>query len=442
MGSDLAFRRGRRPCERIGAFLLAGTLLSLAAAAGASATPRHVGHVVAELAPFANTAAFRGHGRLAFVSRGRLFVLDGEAGRLVAVSTPGQHAADPQFSPDGRWLTYSIGTSQLWLARADGRSAHRLLGSTGGSWLPDGELLTDTGVWRLSASGAASRTEAAPVGLVAWALDGTRLAFVTSTLSVSLAKPSRGIQRLEVSSSLGGPRRTWYETRESFTKKSGFGGNFVAGVVVLPRDEGLVFQLDPDRSASVAADGLSLYLLRRPGGVPRRLGFTLAQSVAVARSGGLAIVNGGDRYAWVTKTVETCDVATAACSPVSAPSGELSFDPAWSPAGRTLAFVEAPASTVTNFFQSTLVRWYATHTLWLLSAGSSTPRELVGTTGASVPTWSSDGKSLLYVSGNALWLVPTLASPPVKVAGPLFPPDSWPSYYGQVNWRGQFAWAS
>ena len=365
---------------------------------------------MAELAPFANTVALRGHGKLAFVSRGRLFVLDGEAGRLVAVSRPGQHAADPQFSPDGRWLTYSIGTSQLWLARADGRSAHRLLGNTGGSWFPNGELLTDSGVWRLSASGAASRAEAAPVGLVAWALDGSRFAFVTSTLAVSGAKPSRGIDRLELSSSLGGPRRTWYETRVSFSKKSDFGGNFVAGVVVLPRDEGLVFQLDPDRSASVAADRLSLYLLRRPGGVPRRLGFTLANSVAVARTGGLAIVNGSDRYAWVTKTVEACVVATATCSPVSAPSGELSFDPAWSPAGRTLSFVEAPASTVTNFFQSTLVRWYATHTLWLLSTGSSTPRELPGTTGASVRDRHRDAR------WKACRRAPS--SPPARAFGP------------------------
>ncbi len=63
--------------------------------------------------------------------------------------------------------------------------------------------------------------------------------------------------------------------------------------------------------------------------------------------------------------------------------------------------------------------------------------------GASVPAWSADGKSLLYVAQDAVWLLPRLNGQSVRIAGPLFPPGHWPlSYYGQLGWSGQFAWWS
>jgi len=54
--------------------------------------------------------------------------------------------------------------------------------------------------------------------------------------------------------------------------------------------------------------------------------------------------------------------------------------------------------------------------------------------------WSRDSRSLLYVSGNGLWLLPGLDKAPVEIAAPLFAPP-WPSYYGQVDWPDQFAWS-
>jgi hypothetical protein len=51
--------------------------------------------------------------------------------------------------------------------------------------------------------------------------------------------------------------------------------------------------------------------------------------------------------------------------------------------------------------------------------------------------------TLLYVAGDGLWLLPTLAAKPVEIATPLFPPHEWPAYYGQVAWTAQFArWSS
>jgi hypothetical protein len=39
-------------------------------------------------------------------------------------------------------------------------------------------------------------------------------------------------------------------------------------------------------------------------------------------------------------------------------------------------------------------------------------------------------------------LLPRLGGRPVRVAGPLFWPNHWPNYYGQVDWTDQFAWHS
>ena len=120
----------------------------------------------------------------------------------------------------------------------------------------------------------------------------------------------------------------------------------------------------------------------------------------------------------------------------------LSFDPAFSPAGGTLAFVEAPSSDVANIGQASVHHWYATHSLWVLRAGGSTPARIADTAGAAAPVWSSDGRSLLYVANDSLWLLPTLSSRPVRVTAPLFKANVWPGYYGEVGWSSQFAWAS
>jgi len=392
--------------------------------------------------PSVDRAAFAHFGDLAFISKGALWVLDGATGKLTLLAAASQQPSDQEFSPDGRWVSYSLGSGQVWLARSDGSSKRAVARGGGDRWLPDGELLTGGGVWQVSVAGSLTRMGEMPTDLVAWSPGLDRFAFESDSLVISFTKPSKGIDRLQVSSSLRGKRATWYESKVSFDKFSGAQGSFLNLVVVLPHKQGVLFTLDPDMSSSLAADGLSLYEVRAPGGPATNLGVTVGDTVTVGADGTFAFTNGPDRYAWLTKSVVRCSAATAACLPVRALTGELSFDPALSPNGDMLAFVEAPANSAANFLQSTVQRWYASHSLWALRAGSGSPLEVEDAKGASAPVWSADGQSLMYVADDALWLLPNLSSRPVRIVSPLFAPDNWPSYYGQVDWSGQFTWWS
>jgi hypothetical protein len=97
--------------------------------------------------------------------------------------------------------------------------------------------------------------------------------------------------------------------------------------------------------------------------------------------------------------------------------------------------------TVGDFLPSTVLDWYSTHHLFLLAAGSSRPAEVPATQGAAAPTWSADGKNILYVAGNYLWLLRRTGSRPVKVAGPILVPSVWGAFFGEVNWQSDFAWS-
>lgn len=426
--------RQMRRRQRMALVLVGLSALAVAAFGIARPFVRGAATSASRRGPFANVRAFKGGGRLAFVSRGSLYVL---GRRLVRVSRDG--ASAPAFSPNGRWLSYQF-RGRVGVALADGSDPH-LLGRHGGArWLPDGHLLVGRTVYRMGADGIPSRAGMAPADLAGWAPDGSAYVFVRSRIVHGKQGAFHGVELLQVSASVHGPRTTWYRVPQSFTPKGGFTTAALGVASVLPQRRGILFWLDPSHSASIAADGLPLFELRSPNGHPHRLGVSVAAaSVSVGPGGRLAIGAGGDRYAWTAKHIATCSTVTEHCASPPAGSGLLSLDPAWSPDGRTLAYVTATPEKASNFRQGTIKRWYTTRHLWLLSSGSP-PHEVPGTAGAAAPTWSRDGSSLLFVRHDSLWLLPRLDTRPIRIAGPLFNPDVWPSYYGQIDWQSQFAW--
>ena len=435
--AKLRTRRRRRRRAAAGGIALALATVAYAVASAGDATPARS----APTGPVVNRSAFAGHGRLAFVSEGRLYLLDGTA--LTAVSAPGQNVSNPQFSPDGRWLTYDSGSAREYLVRADGTGA-RAVGASPGtqSWLPNGELIGAGAIWRVGAGGTLRRVAAFPHRLVAWSPDGGRYVFIDGSTRKLAGGRVNGTATLDVAGSLDGPRATWYTTHTSFTPRNGVEGNELDGVLVLPGREGTLFRLDPGGSSSISEDGLTVYLLRAPGAKPVDLASTVGFSATLGAHGSFALTNGLDRYATLTKNVEVCGAAAERCTAIPVQRGQISFDPAFSPGGAALAYVQAPPTSQSDFSQQHVVAWYATHSLWILARGGA-PREIRGAGGASALAWSADGRTLLYAAHHALWLVGVNGrSAPTRIAGPLFNPRWWPASWFQVDWQGQFAWST
>ncbi len=434
-----ARRRARvRRARRLGVAVLMIGLAALGWLAGSGGR----GAVLAESSsrPFVNVGAFARAGELAFVSRGRLWVLDGRPGTLRAVSPAGEQASAPEFSPNGRWLSYTLAGSEptaarVWVAHANGSSPRPVAVAAGNAqdWLPHGELLAGGAVWRVDRRGIAHRVRPAPPGLIAWSPQGGRYAFAR------WGRPAtqQGVLAVSVAASLTGPRTAWFVAPKP--SRSVGGTLFIHDALVLPGTGSII--LHAETYCCDWADGLEIDELSGPGAKLVRLGSNVDDVMSVARSGTFAFTDGLDRYAWSTKRGVICSPARETCIVLRTPRGVLSLDPALAPDGRTVAFVKARGSDQSEIGQAATEAWYRTHTLWLQRPGQASI-EVPGSGGASTPAWSADGHSLLYVAGDGLWLLASTSSRPVRIAAPLFDPSSWNSFYGEVDWTSQFAWAS
>jgi hypothetical protein len=398
-----------------------------------------------------DAAAMAGHGDLAFVSLGALYVLADRHLRRV-VDRDGQ-ASSPAYSPNGRFLTYAFDGGRVGVALADGSDPHSVPGvrTINGQgvpegvqgWLPGGDLLVGARRYRITSNGVPVRVSDAPANLVAFSPSGDRYVFdVTATKPAPGTSPSgsanwTGTERIEVSNSLFGPRTTWHSTPIRLGR-NGVHGDFLSGIVVLPDKAGILFWTDPGDSDD--ADGSQLYELRTPGGPLTPIAITVGNSVTSGKDGMFSLSAGENRVAWMNKAVETCDATTARCAQVGTPKGMVTVAPAWSPNGSTLAYVEAASMPNWNFPQAVLDQWYSTHQL-LLKSGNDAPVAVQDSKGATDPVWSSNGKSLLFVDNDGLYLLPRIGATPEPIAKPMFPPNAWTSYYGEINWTGNFSWS-
>jgi len=205
--------------------------------------------------------------------------------------------------------------------------------------------------------------------------------------------------------------------------------------------EGLLAWSDPADSAAAAANGLPL--VSYPLGNQRiaTLATTLAYPpfavVSPAAADGLTVVTGGNRYLWSAKTIEACAVSGGCGPAMDATPPPVNLDPTavWEHGEPALAFVHGAA-------EQTARLW-----LWIGTGGNPQPLTRAGT-GVAAPTWSANTQDILYVRGNALWLVATFNAhgypsdaPAVRVAGRLFAGKA-PNVNGYTAWQSQFAWHS
>lgn len=452
--------------------------------------------------PFFNVKAFVHQGELAFISRNVLWVLSGPHSSLRPLAlSKGLTPASPTFSADGKWLAYlgsnvtsDSGSSSLWIARADGTDAHQVLGlpvSGIVGWSSTTDMLAvttntpdplnptipwPTAISLVSVTGTVSTlaavvsTQAMPTTIenAVWSPNGQELAVATTGPSGS------AVRAYPIS---GGSPTTWFSISRTATLPgicTECGGEEIIadlagwwpkwGIGFWVFSSGMVHNLDDT----------PVELLTTPGSRPRIIGTTLSDgetdAIASGSNGALALVEStaGREYGQ-GKEVENCLRSARSCSPLpgasvwtgadpqpcpmpciphpssgSAGSG-VTIDPSWSPSGTVLAYVKAPFALTAGW---PTLGWYGAHDLFVWNARTDATTELADVAGVSVPTWSRNGRNLLYVSNDGLWLVPVRGGPAVEIESPLFPPRQWKtlsgdiSYYGQIDWTRQFSWWS
>ncbi|MGH2363473.1 MAG: TolB family protein, partial [Chloroflexota bacterium] len=124
--------------------------------------------------------------------------------------------------------------------------------------------------------------------------------------------------------------------------------------------------------------------------------------------------------------------------------------PAWSPAGREIAFTRAPA-TVYDGGANGAERHVSQRTIWLMAPDGSAKRQLTKGDGLrdEHPEWSADGTWLLFARFQGkepeLWLIRADGSSPTRVVTglPSGPDDrNYYGYYGYVDWPSLYDWWS
>jgi WD40-like Beta Propeller Repeat len=411
--------------------------------------------------------AFGGHGRLAFVSAGRLYVLDGSAagrsatlhpvatGKAPGAATPGS----PSWSPDGRWLAYLVGTPStdgtvtsgaLWLAGPDGQDARQVLPSVAGfAWSPATDELAATSAAGGKLYAVQPGRPTYPMlevpgqfdGAPSWSPNGREVAVASVTVTpagrfassvIDLFVPSEGIVINSLASS-----------RTAALIVDGWWSN----------SEGLLAWSDPGDAASTPAHKLPLVSYPLGNAPTETLASTPAYpSFAVPDGAGVTVVTGEDRALWNAKTISYCNVS-GHCGPAQAAlPAPVNLDPASSQwqGEPDLAFTHCatqPAQATAT--PQALLAWYRTCRLWYAagSGGNALAVARAGT-GVAAPTWSGADGDLLYVRDDALWLIPMRQSngapssaPARPVVGRLFA-GSWPNADGYTGWQSQFAWHS
>jgi WD40-like Beta Propeller Repeat len=511
-GAEALIREARRRARRRRVRRLAVVAVLIGTGAGIYAVlGGGSGGVITESAmhPYANLRAFKGQGELGFISRGQAWVLDGERGALRRLPVPvGFAPSSPVFSPDGRWIAYLItrsqnlyGPSELWIARGDGTDAHQVRGLVVNQfvgWSPSSDLIAvEAGVSKqvpngsptaldlVAASGhvralfsdSAPRLMATPgrIWSAVWSPSGRSLA-------VSTYSPDRGsgTQILDVPVAAGRRPTVWLSIRNSqrltgaLSCGSHCGDNdAIAQLGGWWPKWGIAFWVFSS-GMTHNSDSTPLAVITRPGAKPRLVAQTLSDgttdAVNAGPGGALAVVasteSAGREYV-VGKTVERCSPASSGCrplpgasiwagtpltckpcfgAPATGPGSAVSLDPAWSPDGTLLAYVKAPAyrSSATPSLQ-----WFQAHQLYVWNSQTNTDRRIGSISGASLPTWSRDGKSLLYVSDDGLWLTDVATGKAAEIEHPLYPDSAWNkvqttdlSFYGQIPWSKQFSWHS
>lgn len=364
--------------------------------------------------------AYRDQPPLAYVSKGRVYVLDGKGNPPLRVRGVSK-ACCVAFSPDGYYVAFQQ-RGDLWVAEYDGSELHRVARSVGRwAWAPDGQALAvipkpardgsgGTGITIYGAEDSTVRDTQLPDHRVldlAWAGLGRRLAVSAVPARDTTTGARAEVFMLEVPGPYGEdcpalcpeqPLRVHVEHPDTST------GPLFAGWS--PSVDAIAVWTAPD-------NGATLGLVSPRGGDITPIAQTLVRRSWVQWSRGgdrLLVVDGHGREAGAPRSLLLCTAATS-CRAIAG-GNEPVADPAWSRAG-IMAYVRTDR-----------------HELWLANRdGADARRVTQAGEGVSGPRWLPDTRHLVFLRDGLVWLLDVNGGEAVPVAGHLDEGDRWEQLY-------------
>ncbi len=397
--------------------------------------------------PEPDAAILKNKGDLAFVQNGLLYVWEGKTGRLTRLCESGQ-ALQPIWSHDGQWLAYIRVIQQnedrgtLWLVKRDGTQSHQVEGLPetvfpfAYTWSPTEDRLAVScqGIWLIRGQGTPEQLikavpEVSP--WITWSPDGKQLAY-SMTLPYTQEEVQNRSDALCTVNVLTG------KTVKHFVSQA-------AGIKMVawwPDSKGLLYWELPSHSASIAADGLELCSFKIGDGEPCHLnaGLTGQNWLSLSADGSLLRVAGTGRELWTRKWLELTDIRSGKTKKVNLPRGSVAADPSFSPDARQIALVIANDLGSKEYpSKEKLVSWNDTRTLWVANRDGSNARPLVHA-GKDIhePQWSRDGKYIMYISNNRLWVIDAQGNERHKLLGPFSTDEERFCVYGMGSYV--FSW--
>ncbi len=384
---------------RLGASVVALALAVAVSASAAAGSPTAL-----------EPEAYRDQPPLAYVSEGRVLVLDGRGGAPIRVRGV-TDACCIAFSPDGEYVAFER-RGDLWAVEHDGTELHRVARSVARwQWAPDGQAIAvvrrppgggnaGTGIDFVGADDSSIRETLLPGHRVldmAWAGLGRRIA--VSAEDTSGADDRAQLFMLEVPGPYGEdcpalcPEAALPVAVEHPDATS---GPVFAGWS--PNVESIALWTAPDNGATLGV------VSPRGGGITPIAGTLVRRSwVQWSRTGDrLLVVEGTAPAAGAPRALLLC-TNTTACRPIA--GGDVAVaDPAWSRSG-AIAYVRSERRE-----------------LWVADRDGGGARQLAAAgEGVAAPRWLPDTRHLVFARDGRLWLLDASGSDgaAVPLAGPL-----------------------
>jgi dipeptidyl aminopeptidase/acylaminoacyl peptidase len=321
-------------------------------------------------------------GRLAIATANGVTLIDEREG-VIAELDLGFAPIHVSWSPDGQRLVAADGTD-LWLIDRDGLRPRRLEDSGWDiSWRGDHELVF-------------TRGETVP-GYRRWSRDG-RLAEVGAEASIVVNRPNGTVER-----------------RLGPLPEAEPGGIVIHSWS--PDAHWIVYSAYPTASDSIAQDGVPLYAVRVADGYAFRIGVTLDYDGWIQWSPDgetVLVVDGEGRFLTERKVLRSCDLGAVRCVDLPAPPDVSTFDPAWSPDGGRLAFLQVSTRESASG---------PLGELWVSEADGDDARKVAGVApGVLRPMWTDDGAAILVLNSvggggaTAVERVPVSGGTPLRLA--------------------------